>query len=104
MVNKKDDFEKYLEEQLKNEEFRKEYEELEPIYSIIEMEIKLRRAKKITQKELARRMNTSQAAIARFESGSVNPSIAFIARLSKALGAKVEIKLKENRTKTATAQ
>lgn len=38
----KDDFDKYLEEQLKDEEFRKEYEELELLYALIEEEIKTR--------------------------------------------------------------
>ena len=31
----KDDFEKYLEEQLKDKEFRKEWEALEPEYTIM---------------------------------------------------------------------
>ncbi len=38
----KDDFDKYLEEQLKDKEFRKAYEELEPLYALIEEEIKTR--------------------------------------------------------------
>ena len=91
MARKKDDFEKYLEKQLKNKEFKEEYEALEPLYTLIETEIRIRRKQGITQKELARRMNTSQAAIARFEAGAVNPTLAFLTRLAKALGAKVKI-------------
>jgi len=78
MARKKDDFEKYLEKQLKNKEFKEEYEALEPLYTLIETEIRIRRKQGITQKELARRMNTSQAAIARFEAGAVNPTLAFL--------------------------
>ena len=91
MARRKDDFEKYLEKQLKNKEFKEEYEALEPLYKLIEAEIQIRRKYGITQKELARRMNTSQAAIARFEAGAVNPTLAFLTRLAKALGVKVKI-------------
>ena len=91
MAHRKDDFEKYLEKQLKNKEFKEEYEALEPLYKLIEAEIQIRRKYGITQKELARRMNTSQAAIARFEAGAVNPTLAFLTRLAKALGVKVKI-------------
>ena len=74
MARRKDDFEKYLEKQLKNKEFKEEYEALEPLYKLIEAEIQIRHKYGITQKELARRMNTSQAAIARFEAGAVTSS------------------------------
>jgi ribosome-binding protein aMBF1 (putative translation factor) len=90
----KDDFDKYLEEQLKDEEFKKAYEELEPLYALIKEEIRIRTEKGITQEELAKRMNTTQSAIARFEAGNVNPSLKFIQRLSKALGGKLRVSIK----------
>jgi len=40
MARKKDDFEKYLKKQLKDPEFRKEYEKLEPLYASIRKKIK----------------------------------------------------------------
>ena len=91
MAKRKDDFEKYLERQMKKEEFREAYEELEPLYTLIKEEIRIRLKKGITQEELAKRMHTTQSAIARFESGSVNPTIEFISRLSKALGAELKV-------------
>ena len=93
MDKKKDDFEKYLEKQLRDHEFREEYEKLEPLYTLIKLEIKLRNEKRLSQKELAERMGTSQPAIARFERGNINPSLEFISRLAKALNTKLEIQL-----------
>jgi ribosome-binding protein aMBF1 (putative translation factor) len=93
MNKKKDDFEKYLEKQLKDPEFREEYEKLEPLYTVIKLEIKLRNEKRLSQKELAERMGTSQSAIARFERGNINPTLEFISRLAKALNTKLEIQL-----------
>ena len=41
-IDMKDDFEKYLDEQLQNEEFRREYEALEPEYTIMQAMIDAR--------------------------------------------------------------
>jgi ribosome-binding protein aMBF1 (putative translation factor) len=94
MAKKKDDFEKYLEKQLRDPEFREEYEKLEPLYNLIKMEIKLRNKRRLSQKELAERMGTSQSAIARFERGNINPTLEFAARLAKALNAELAVGLK----------
>ncbi len=40
MANKKDDFKKYLEKQLKNKKFKEEYEALEALYNLTETEIR----------------------------------------------------------------
>jgi ribosome-binding protein aMBF1 (putative translation factor) len=93
MARRKDDFEKYLEKQLKDPEFKEEWEKLEPLYNLIEAEIKLRNKKKLSQKELAERMGTSQPAIARFERGNVSPTVDFLTKLAKALGAELELRL-----------
>ena len=47
------DFKNYLEEQLKNDEFREEYEKLGPEFSIIQAVIDARKAANLTQKELS---------------------------------------------------
>jgi len=93
MARKRDDFERYLEKQLKNPKFRQEYEKLEPLYSLIKLEIKLRNKRKMSQKDLAKRMRTSQSAIARFERGNINPTLEFVARLAEALDARLEVQL-----------
>jgi ribosome-binding protein aMBF1 (putative translation factor) len=91
-----DDFERFLKKQLKRDpEFKAEYKRLEPVYSLIEDEIRLRLSKKMTQKELAREMNTSQSAISRFEAGNIMPSMRFINKLARALDTEIEIKFKQ---------
>lgn len=78
-------------ELLKNKEFAKEYNRLEPEYAVISQMIAIRAKKGITQKEMAKRMGTKQSAIARFESGSYNPTLEFLNKTAKALGTKLVI-------------
>jgi len=93
MARRKDDLEKFLEVQLRDPEFKEEYEKLEPLYALIKEEIKLRNKKGLSQKELAERMGTSQSAIARFERGNINPTLEFVSRLAKALDTKLDLRL-----------
>lgn len=51
-----------------------------------ELITRLRREAGFTQAELARRAATSQAAIARYESGAVSPSVATLERIARAAG------------------
>lgn len=46
MAKTKDDFEKYLEKQSKDPEFKEEWEQLEPLYSTIEEKIKMKNKKR----------------------------------------------------------
>jgi DNA-binding XRE family transcriptional regulator len=81
---------------LKDKEVKQAYDDLELEYKFIESLIDMRLAKKITQKELSRRIGTTQSALARFESGKVNPSLNFLKRLATGIGAKLEINLVSN--------
>ena len=64
---------------------KKEYDRLAPKYALIEKTLKARAKMGLTQKETASRMGTKQSALARFEAGNTNPTLAFIQRLAKAL-------------------
>lgn len=89
-------FEQFRQEQLRDEELRREYESMEPEFSLAREVLKLRKAKHLTQQQLAEQMGTSQPAIARIESGNYrNPSLAFIRRLADALDAIPEIHLRK---------
>ena len=81
---------------LKDKEVKQAYDDLELEYKFIESLIDMRLAKKITQKELSRRIGTTQSALARFESGKINPSLNFLKRLASGIGAKLEINLVAN--------
>ena len=78
---------------LKDSKIRKEYNALGPEFALIEMIIKKRLAKGMSQAALARKVGTKQSAIARLESGRYNPSLKFLRKIAKALGAKLKISL-----------
>lgn len=86
----------YLEKQLKDPEFRKEYEALEPEYQLAKSIIELRFKRGITQKELAERIGTKQSGISRLESVNTrsNPSLSLLERVAEALDAKLVVYMK----------
>ena len=85
-----------LKEQLKNKEFREEYESLEEEFEIAKEIIRLRKKAKLTQKQLADIAGTSQPAIARLESGEYkNVTLSVLRRIGKALGVMPHIHFKK---------
>ena len=81
-------------ELLKNKEVYREYKKLEPKYRLISQLIDARIKKGLTQSELAKRVGTKQSAIARIEAGRINPTIAFLEKISQALGKELIIEFK----------
>lgn len=79
---------------MKDPEFRKEYEAIEPEYRLASALIRLRLAKGLTQAQLAALLNTKQESIARLESGRALPSLTMVKRLADALDADLEISLR----------
>ena len=79
---------------LKDPEFRKEYEALEPEYKLASALIRLRLAKGLTQEQLAKLLNTKQESIARLESGGSLPSLSTVKKVATALDAELEINLR----------
>lgn len=67
---RRENFRSWLKEQLKDDEFRKYYDEEKAILQVAYKISLLRRKEGLTQRELARRMGTSQQAVSRLESGS----------------------------------
>ena len=57
------DFREYLNQQLKNPEFKKEWDALEPEFNMIQAMIDARKNSNITQKELAERTGIDQSDI-----------------------------------------
>jgi predicted transcriptional regulator len=89
-------YEDFLKQQLKNPKLRKEYDALEGEFTLAKEIIELRIKSKLTQKQLAQQIGTSQPAIARLESGSYrNVSLSFLRRIADALGAVPEIHLRK---------
>lgn len=86
-------FRQHLKESLKDPEFKKAWEESEAEYQISRALIAARISKKISQRELAKKANTTQAVISRLESMSANPSIGLIQKIASALNLKLKIQL-----------
>lgn len=80
-------------ELLKDPEFKKGYDDLELEYSIIVQVIQKRLDRGLSQKQLADKIGTKQSAISRLEGGNSNPSVAFLEKVSKALGGKLQISI-----------
>lgn len=81
-------------ELLKNPEVKQEYEASRAEFAILEAIVQARRIARLTQKDLAELMGTSQAAIARIEAGKQSPTTETLRRLAKATGAVLEINFK----------
>ena len=86
-------FDDYLQEQLKDPEFRAEYEALQPEHAVIQALIDARKETGITQKELSKRTGIAQGDISKLESGTANPSIKTLQRLAAGMGRVLKIEL-----------
>ena len=85
-----------LKQQLKNENFRKEYDSLEEEFELAREIIKLRKEAGLTQKQLAEMAGTSQPSIARLESGEYkNLTLSFLRKIGKVFGVVPEIHFKK---------
>ncbi len=84
-------FNDFLAEQMKDEEFRKEYEALEPEFTIMQAMIDARTSEGLTQKELSARSGIAQGDISKLENGNANPSIRTLQRLAAAMGKTLRI-------------
>lgn len=83
--------EEFLAKQMKDPEFKKEYDALEPEFEIIQAMIDARKNSGMTQKELADKTGIAQSDISKIENGNGNPSIRTLQRLAKGMGKKLHI-------------
>jgi transcriptional regulator with XRE-family HTH domain len=81
------DWDEYLAERLgRDDEFRAAYEEARPQYEFQRALIMARVEAGITQREMAKRLEVKQSAIARWEAGQTMPTLDTLFRVSKVLG------------------
>ncbi len=71
--------------------FKEAYDALELEFAIINALLDARVKKGLTQAKLAKKIGTQQSAIARFESGRANPTLAFVQKLTDALDLKLTV-------------
>lgn len=81
----------FLDEQLNDEEFRNEWDALQPERAVAQALIDARRNTGFTQCQLSERTGISQSDISKLECGDANPSVRTLTRLAKGLGMCVSI-------------
>ena len=81
----RDDLDELLDEYMKDEEFQREWQELEPEYNTIQALIDARKERKMTQKQLAMRTGIDQADISKIENGNGNPTLQVLKRLAEGM-------------------
>ena len=84
-------FNQFFDEQMKNPEFKKEYENLQPEFDVIRTLINARKSVHITQQELAKKTGISQADISKIENGTRNPTLNMLKRLADGLGMQLRL-------------
>ncbi len=81
----------YLQEQLKDPEFKKEWDDIQPEMDVIRAMIDARIEQNLTQKDLAARTGIDQADISKLENGIRNPSLKLLKKLASGLGMRLKI-------------
>lgn len=92
--NKSIKYEDFKAQVLQDSVVRKEYEALEPQFSLLRQFIARRNELKLSQAQLAKRIGTEQSAVSRLESGYVNATVKTLHKVANALGTDLEISLK----------
>lgn len=80
---------------LARDDVKKEYDQLEDEFTLLDEFLKARSQAGVTQAELAARIGTTQSAIARLESGKGrhSPSLSTLKKYADALGCRLELRL-----------
>ena len=85
------DFQGYLAEKLKNPKFRKYYDEYGKQLEIAYQILKLRKQRKLSQAELAKRIGTKQSNVARMEAGQQNFTTDTLQKIASVLKRELKI-------------
>ena len=95
---KRTNFDEYLDSQMKDPEFASRFEQAGDSWEVALQLAALRQKAGLSQKELAKRVNTSQQNISRLESPSYEGhSLANLRRVATALNARVRVTLEPNK-------
>jgi transcriptional regulator with XRE-family HTH domain len=89
---KKTNFDRYLEEQLKDPDFAERFERAGEAWDVALQLVALREKAGLSQRDLARKLKTSQQNISRLESASYEGhSLSMLRRVANVLGATVRV-------------
>lgn len=82
---------------MKNPKYRREYDALAEEFSLSAALIEARSRAGLTQQQVAERMKTTQAVIARLEGGGTMPSTRTLEKYAKATGTRLKISFEPER-------
>ncbi len=84
----------YIDEQMKDPEFKEEWDKLDTEFALIESIIKARETAGLTQAELAKMIGTKQPALSRLERGGFKTAtVETLTKIARALNAELIIKV-----------
>jgi len=93
-MKRKTNFDRYIEEQLRDKDFAERFRKAGEAWDVALRLSALRKESGLSQKELARRVGTTQQQISRLESPSYEGhSLSMLRRIATVLGATVHIEL-----------
>lgn len=96
-MKRKTNFDRYLEEQLKDQDFAERFKKAGEAWDIALELAALRKESGLSQKELAKRVGTTQQQISRLESPAYEGhSLSMLRRVAEALGASVRVELRRS--------
>jgi DNA-binding XRE family transcriptional regulator len=103
MKVKLENFDKYLNEQLKDHEFRKLYEFERAKVALAQKIAEIRQDHNLKQSELAKRMNVSQQFVSQIESGNAkNLTLSTLDALARSLNTVIEITFSKKTSRRAS--
>jgi transcriptional regulator with XRE-family HTH domain len=101
MMKGKTNFDFYLEEQLKDADFVERFRKAGEAWDVALKLASLRKASGLSQKELAKRVGTSQQQISRLESPSYEGhSLSMLRRVAEVLGATLHVEIQPKRSQS----
>lgn len=80
-----------LNEMLKDPEFKKEWDELEPERQVTKAIANARSKSKVTQMELSQKTGINQSNLSRIERGTMIPSIKTLSKIAQGMGLHLKI-------------
>jgi ribosome-binding protein aMBF1 (putative translation factor) len=89
----------WAKEKMKSPEFKAAYDALEDEFALASAMIEARSHADMTQEDVAKAMGTTQAVVARLESGKTMPSTRTLERYAKATGTRLCISFKPEKSK-----
>lgn len=89
------DLQRFINEQMKNPEFKKAWEESEAAFQVARLIIQIRKEKGWTQKDLAEQLGTTQSAISRLENMEhpQNVSVEYLSKIARTFGRRLKIEM-----------